>query len=60
MMWPQVRHIHDSAIFHQDVYFNMWRLEWVAHALATSTKSTTTLRVRDQDPVTLMMYTSRS
>ncbi len=36
MMWPQVRHIDDSAVPHQDVYFNMWRLEWVAHALATS------------------------
>ena len=35
-MWPQVRHIYDSAILHQDVYFNMWRLEWVAHALANS------------------------
>ena len=36
MMWPQVRHIYDSAVEHQDVYFNMWRLEWIAHALATS------------------------
>src|SRR5262245_24240367 len=36
MMWPQVRHIHDSAVSHQDIYFNMWRLEWLAHALATS------------------------
>ena len=36
MMWSQVRHIGDSAVLHQDVYFNMWRLEWVAHALATS------------------------
>jgi hypothetical protein len=36
MMWPQVRNIGDSAVPHQDVYFNMWRLHWVAHALATS------------------------
>jgi len=36
MMWPQVRHIRDSAVPHQDIYFNMWRLEWLAHALATS------------------------
>lgn len=36
MMWPQVRHIYDSAIPHQDIYFNMWRLEWVAHAIANS------------------------
>jgi hypothetical protein len=38
MMWQQVRHIGDSAVPHQDVYFNMWRLQWVAHALATSPK----------------------
>ncbi len=36
MMWPLVRHIADSAVPHQDVYFNMWRLHWIAHALATS------------------------
>src|SRR5262245_11019222 len=36
MMWPQVRHIHNSAVSHQDIYFNMWRLEWLAHAMATS------------------------
>jgi hypothetical protein len=35
MMWPQVRHITDRATRHQDVYFNMWRLEWFAHALST-------------------------
>jgi hypothetical protein len=36
MMWPQARHIYDSAIPNQDVYFNMWRLQWIAHALSTS------------------------
>jgi hypothetical protein len=36
MMWPQVRHITDSAVAHQDVPFNMWRLQWFAHALATA------------------------
>jgi hypothetical protein len=36
MMWPQIRHIGDSAVPHQDVYFNMWRLQWIAHALSTS------------------------
>jgi hypothetical protein len=36
MMWPQVRHISDSATAHQDVYFNMWRLAWIAHALSSS------------------------
>ena len=36
MMWPQTRHIYDGAIPNQDVYFNMWRLQWIAHALSTS------------------------
>ena len=36
MMWGQVRHIADSAVPEQDIYFNMWRLQWIAHALATS------------------------
>jgi hypothetical protein len=33
MMWPLVRHIARDAPPHQDVYFNMWRLRWIAHAL---------------------------
>jgi hypothetical protein len=35
MTWPQARRIGDASVAHQDVFFNMWRLEWVAHALAT-------------------------
>jgi hypothetical protein len=35
MTWPQVRVIATEATPHQDVYFNMWRLEWFAHALST-------------------------
>jgi hypothetical protein len=34
--WPQVRHLGTHATPHQDVFFNMWRLEWFAHALASS------------------------
>jgi len=36
MGWPLVRHAGSMAAQHQDVFFNMWRLRWVAHALATS------------------------
>jgi hypothetical protein len=36
MAWPLVRHAGTLAPPHQDVYFNMWRLRWIAHALATS------------------------
>ena len=36
MTWPQVAHIGTKAVDHQDVFFNMWRMEWFAHALVTS------------------------
>ena len=36
MFWPMVRHADSLAPQHQDVYFNMWRLRWFAHALSTS------------------------
>jgi hypothetical protein len=36
MTWPQARDFATHAIDHQDVYFNMWRLAWFAHALASS------------------------
>jgi hypothetical protein len=35
MTWPQVRWLGSQAVPHQDVYFNMWRLEWIAHAMVT-------------------------
>ena len=36
MTWPQVRHLATHAPAHQDVFFNLWRLRWFAHALITS------------------------
>ena len=36
MTWPQVRVIATHGSDHQDVFFNLWRLEWIAHALLTS------------------------
>lgn len=35
MTWPQVTRLSTAAVPHPDVYFNMWRFGWVAHALAT-------------------------
>lgn len=35
MTWPLARHITDEAVPHDDVFFNLWRLEWFAHALTT-------------------------
>jgi hypothetical protein len=36
MTWPQTAKLSSSAQEHQDVYFNMWRFAWAAHALSTS------------------------
>jgi hypothetical protein len=36
MTWPQVVRLTSDGWPHEDVFFNMWRLGWVAHALATS------------------------
>jgi hypothetical protein len=36
MTWPQALHLGSRATPHHDVYFNMWRLRWFAHALTTS------------------------
>lgn len=35
MTWPQAAKLGTAALDHQDVYFNMWRFGWVAHAMAT-------------------------
>ena len=36
MTWPQALHLSSHAAQHQDVYFNMWRLAWFAHAVVAS------------------------
>src|SRR5215211_4621403 len=35
MTWPQALSLSSRATPHQDVYFNMWRLRWFAHAIGT-------------------------
>src|SRR5215212_152125 len=35
MTWPQAAYLTTHADRDQDVFFNMWRLRWVAHALST-------------------------
>ena len=54
MMWPQVRHIGASAVPHQDTYFNMWRLQWIAHALATSPTDLFNANIFYPEPRTLL------
>ena len=36
MTWPQALVMKTHAVEHQDVFFNLWRLRWIAHALSTS------------------------
>ena len=36
MTWPQARYVATHASGHWDVNFNMWRLAWFAHALASA------------------------
>jgi hypothetical protein len=32
--WPQARHLSTHIAAHHDAYFSIWRLGWIAHALA--------------------------
>jgi hypothetical protein len=36
MTWPSVLHLATRSVEHQDIFFNVWRMEWVRHALLTS------------------------
>ncbi len=36
MTWPQVPRLVTDAWAHEDVFFNMWRIGWIAHALPRS------------------------
>ena len=36
MTWPSVLHLATRSVDHQDIFFNLWRMEWVRHALLTS------------------------
>ena len=35
MTWPMARVLGSRSVEHHDVFFNVWRLAWVQHALAT-------------------------
>jgi hypothetical protein len=36
MTWPQALILKTHAFDHHDVFFKLWRLRWIAHALSTS------------------------
>ena len=33
MTWPHVTVLATHSVDHQDIYFNLWRLRWIAHAV---------------------------
>jgi hypothetical protein len=58
MTWPQAASIATAAKDHQDVYFNMWRFAWVAHALATSPTRLFDGNIFHHEPRTLQLLSS--
>ena len=34
--WPQALFLSSQLAAHHDAYFSIWRIAWIAHALATS------------------------
>jgi hypothetical protein len=36
MTWPMALHLVARSVDHFDIYFNLWRLQWIHHALTTS------------------------
>ena len=36
MTWPSVLRLATHSVEHHDIFFNLWRIEWVRHALLTS------------------------
>jgi hypothetical protein len=53
MTWPQAIHLGSRATPHHDVYFNMWRLRWFAHALTTSPARLFDANIFHPEPLTL-------
>jgi hypothetical protein len=55
MTWPQARVLSTEATPHQDVYFNMWRLEWFAHALRSTPSQLFDANIFSPEPDTLAL-----
>ena len=53
--WPQAAAMSTLASQHQDVYFNMWRLRWFAHALITPSASLFDANIFYPEPRTLAL-----
>ena len=50
MTWPQALVLKTHAFDHQDVFFNLWRLRWIAHALSTSPAELFNANIFEPDP----------
>lgn len=55
MTWPQALSLSSRATPHQDVYFNMWRLRWFAHALVTPAARLFDANIFHPEPRTLAL-----
>jgi hypothetical protein len=55
MTWPQAIGMGTHATLHQDVYFNMWRLGWFAHALVTPSAHLFDANIFYPEPLTLAL-----
>jgi len=55
MTWPQARVLGTAATPHQDVYFNMWRLEWFAHAIVAQPSGLFDANIFHPEPDTLAL-----
>ena len=53
--WPQAANMSTLASQHQDVYFNMWRLRWFAHALITPSAKLFDANIFYPEPRTLAL-----
>ena len=36
MTWPMALHLVERSVDHFDIFFNLWRLRWINHALTTA------------------------
>src|SRR5688572_23826053 len=50
MTWPQALVLKTHAYDHQDAFFNLWRLRWIAHALSTSPAELFNANIFEPDP----------
>ena len=53
LTWPQALHLRTQVVPHNDAYFSMWRLGWIAHAVGTSPRHLYDANIYHQERRTL-------